>query len=710
MALWTPAEIATNLWLDASDASTITIDTGVSQWADKSGNNDHAVQATTSLQPAVVSASLNGLDTLFFDGSASLAVAGLTTPATANTFVVWNKPTSGGVANQRIFSSGPTNADDYTVNGVYLVCPTASSGVSAGGPGLVSNAWGNVSKELQSFWLGRVNRTATAYYYGRIAEIVIANTLSIDDFQRVEGYLAWKWGVTANLPADHPYKSAAPTISDTALIQLLSQPYQLEGTLRRPVDQPYSLLATYLAKLDQLYGLQLLALLAQHYGDVPVRLAKLDQYWGAAAELKKILREVYGSNPVVQNTLTESYNLLTSLLSRSDAKYSLIGDQLVNYVGVIYALNDSDKLLSALRERYAIALGGTSGQISASVNIAGGVVASGGFNLTYSMDEYCGSCDVTINNEQSWENINYLDPIVLTIESNTYNFVVVEKYLAESPGKPVFRIRGRSHSVTLDFPHATEIKDDLLVNGLCSEVVDAIAGIGGKAVDWYIPTDESITAKDVQIAGSSPMGAIKKIVNEFRAVVQTSPDGTIRAIPSHNVNTDKYNVSTITATIDAIKEVSSCEWGSEKRQGYNKYFVSNQAATGGYVLESKAMSEILDHIMASIVPWTNKPVYLTTSELTNVWIEAKGITEEIIEEEVEIKNGSGKLQKPWYGTISVDYGTRIDLGTPVFVEDGSLSVAGLASSMAMVKYKTRYWLWAVTGTDKENVQYILMSY
>jgi hypothetical protein len=499
-------------------------------------------------------------------------------------------------------------------------------------------------------------------------------------------------------------------VGKTSLAAILVQSYILEGSPRVLLDQDWALLLSLRNVVNQDWSLRMLQILAQYYGDAPVVRQLLDQYWGAAAELKKILREVYGSNPAVQNTLTESYNLLTSLLSRSDARYSLIGDQLVNYVGAIYALNDSDKLLSALRERYAIALGGTSGQISASVNIAGGVVASGGFNLTYSMDEYCGSCDVTINNEQSWENINYLDPIVLTIESNTYNFVVVEKYLAESPGKPVFRIRGRSHSVTLDFPHATEIKDDLLVNGLCSEVVDAIAGIGGKAVDWYIPADESITAKDVQIAGSSPMGAIKKIVNEFRAVVQTSPDGTIRAIPSHNVNTDKYNVSTITATIDAIKEVSSCEWGSEKRQGYNKYFVSNQAATGGYVLESKAMSEILDHIMASIVPWTNKPVYLTTSELTNVWIEAKGITEEIIEEEVEIKNGSGKLQKPWYGTISVDYGTRIDLGTPVFVEDGSLSVAGLASSMAMVKYKTRYWLWAVTGTDKENVQYILMSY
>jgi len=496
----------------------------------------------------------------------------------------------------------------------------------------------------------------------------------------------------------------------STIIRLLIQPYALEGSPRALLAQDWNLMLSLRNVVNQDWSLRMLQILTQYYGDVPVRLAKLDQYWGPAAELKKILHEVYGGNPVVQNTLAESYDLLTSLLSRSDAGYSLIGDQLVNYVGAIYALNNSDKLLSALRERYAIALGGTSGQISASVNIAGGVVASGGFNLTYSMDEYCGSCDVTINNEQSWENINYLDPIVLTIESNTYNFVVVEKYLAESPGKPVFRIRGRSHSIALDFPHATEIKDDLLINGLCSDVVDAIAGIGGKAIDWYIPADESITAKDVQIAGSSPMGAIKKIVNEFRAVVQTSPDGTIRAMPSHNVNTDKYNVSTITATIDAIKEVSSCEWGSEKRQGYNKYFVSNQAATGGYVLESKAISEILDHIMASIVPWTNKPVYLATSELTNVWIEAKGITEEIIEEEVEIKNGSGKLQKPWYGTISVDYGTRIDLGTPVFVEDGSLLVAGLASSMAMVKYKTRYWLWAVTGTDKENVQYILMSY
>jgi len=41
--------------------------------------------------------------------------------------------------------------------------------------------------------------------------IVIEGIPDNDDRQRIEGYLAHKWGSTALLPADHPYKSAAPT-------------------------------------------------------------------------------------------------------------------------------------------------------------------------------------------------------------------------------------------------------------------------------------------------------------------------------------------------------------------------------------------------------------------------------------------------------------------------------------------------------------------
>jgi hypothetical protein len=42
-------------------------------------------------------------------------------------------------------------------------------------------------------------------------EILMFNQyLDNTDRQKIEGYLAWKWGLQASLPIGHPYKSAAP--------------------------------------------------------------------------------------------------------------------------------------------------------------------------------------------------------------------------------------------------------------------------------------------------------------------------------------------------------------------------------------------------------------------------------------------------------------------------------------------------------------------
>lgn len=58
------------LWIDASDASTITQSSGsVSQINDKSGNGRHFTQATGTLQPRIDTVTQNGLAVLDFDGS-----------------------------------------------------------------------------------------------------------------------------------------------------------------------------------------------------------------------------------------------------------------------------------------------------------------------------------------------------------------------------------------------------------------------------------------------------------------------------------------------------------------------------------------------------------------------------------------------------------------------------------------------------------------
>jgi hypothetical protein len=74
---FTPLALSPSAWLDASDAATITIDTGaVYQWDDKSGNDNHCVYRPSSgttydpaRSPVVAAAAQNGLDVLRFDGS-----------------------------------------------------------------------------------------------------------------------------------------------------------------------------------------------------------------------------------------------------------------------------------------------------------------------------------------------------------------------------------------------------------------------------------------------------------------------------------------------------------------------------------------------------------------------------------------------------------------------------------------------------------------
>lgn len=57
------------LWLDASDASSITLNgSNVQRWGDKSGNGNHFDQLTPAYQPAYVSDVKNGNNSILFDG------------------------------------------------------------------------------------------------------------------------------------------------------------------------------------------------------------------------------------------------------------------------------------------------------------------------------------------------------------------------------------------------------------------------------------------------------------------------------------------------------------------------------------------------------------------------------------------------------------------------------------------------------------------
>lgn len=99
--------------------------------------------------------------------------------------------------------SDPTNATlssriKLAVNGGLLV---------GNNERLWSVSSSDASFDLQIGTLGN----SSVPFLGDYGELLIFNSLlSTTNQQLVEGYLAWKWGIQADLPSGHPYKNAAP--------------------------------------------------------------------------------------------------------------------------------------------------------------------------------------------------------------------------------------------------------------------------------------------------------------------------------------------------------------------------------------------------------------------------------------------------------------------------------------------------------------------
>jgi hypothetical protein len=257
--LWTPADITTELWLDASDASTITETAGaMSQWNDKSGNARNATQATAANQPTTGALTQNGLNVISFDGTNDYFDLGTGLDWMAGTSHVafgvllntnysnlYGAATNGG-ANANRLHVGFRDATAYRMNfwaNDYNPAITANYNVGqynfmrwdwsqGGNKSIYANAklegtGGSPAGTIAAMSAGgRINNVVVGGNQGildmELAELVfVEGTPTQDTIDKIEGYLAWKWGLQANLPSGHAYENAAP-IPEPATMSLLA--------------------------------------------------------------------------------------------------------------------------------------------------------------------------------------------------------------------------------------------------------------------------------------------------------------------------------------------------------------------------------------------------------------------------------------------------------------------------------------------------------
>jgi len=261
-AEWTPASLSNlNLWLDADDSTTVTLNgSAVSAWADKSGNGHLVSQDTEAKQPTLGASQINGKPAIVYaDAGEGLestafnlgtqtadhatpisvfAVGRFTSSATNSSFLFdgrnntnerfygrWVVGADSGVRFQsttRDINEGDGVAEEKSTSSIIDPGTTPwlinvennrqgnASFIRANGADVSPSACEFGEEGFDGLVVGNsIYRTQSLL--GLLGEfLIVSGALTQPEQQKVEGYLAHKWGLTASLPTDHPYKTTSP--------------------------------------------------------------------------------------------------------------------------------------------------------------------------------------------------------------------------------------------------------------------------------------------------------------------------------------------------------------------------------------------------------------------------------------------------------------------------------------------------------------------
>lgn len=257
---WTPALLPSlGAWWDFSDTATITsttppLDDGdvIASITDKSGNGN--TLAAGGLTPRWQAAQVNGLGVMQCDSTndgvsraAGTGITGMDGPNfsafvvtvlnfSLNSFAgLMGRTNSGWITGWR-FADTTGGGPSITVSvNTYTTAPITVSNGDTGvdHPHLYAMTWDEAGNQLTGFrngvqtgqntsYTGVVAHTQDIYVgvipggtsidpTGMVCEVIYVNAVvSQADREKVEGYLAHKWGFADTLDVSHPYKSAPP--------------------------------------------------------------------------------------------------------------------------------------------------------------------------------------------------------------------------------------------------------------------------------------------------------------------------------------------------------------------------------------------------------------------------------------------------------------------------------------------------------------------
>ncbi len=726
MALWTPAEIATALWLDASDSGTITLDGSdlVEQWDDKSGNDNHVTQSNASYKPAVLTDELNGLDVLdlvndYLQGTAidepaiSIFCVGQADQAGSGSYCsvffcqgnALNFTSSQGIrfdnysGNRRLgtnagFLSSSGSSTAWHVRGGIKEAGARSLWVD--GTSIASDSQaGDITTSASTFTIGRFQNNSSggvdsSSMDGKVAElIVIPEAVDATTRQLIEGYLAHKWGLEGNLPVDHPYKSAAPEIPAVVSVQGVFSIVSPLGT------------GAALDLLNQLWV---------PFGNQVLRMKMSDDFIHA---IRVVLGDQAALNLLtgmgLEGRLALRWQLGTSAAGAEAIRNLISGDPAQAAQVLRLAIEENNRVFG--NQNLLLALTDLAAQFPA---ISCGIYIDGrpirhrilSASVDYSQDGIHNAITIISSDFDLYplcdpDRLRGEQRIELQVGARVLYFLLEER----SGDDRQFSIWGRSLSAREDTPHAAEIGYTQGTPATASSTSEDL--LTSTVLDWEAP--DWVISEEFEFHGP-PLEGIRQIAGAIGAVVRSQDDGSItvrRRYPTRPVD-----LATTSPDLSYSSDTDVIEVGFRRipGTGYNAVTVNGYSPEVFLPdLEVEEDSPIQGddvHVRAywaGQIPASPPVVYVTAGSVTKLSDGTGTITERVV-----FSGGVGELDYPPESVTSVSWVGASGGAVSWEAHVKTLGIPQTAPRLANVTYTTRFSRYRLHGHNVPELVFTMV--
>ena len=324
--------------------------------------------------------------------------------------------------------------------------------------------------------------------------------------------------------------------------------------------------------------------------------------------------------------------------------------------------------------------------------------------ISEAVDQYLITATITFGDAEYYNMIQELGLVQIITPFKVYLLLVKNKTVNESISgdtvTEVYTVNAWSKTMLLDQPYSVPVEYIFRSNTTSKTAIMSL--LIGYTVSYQMinfPIE-----KNTLIAGNEhPIEMIRKIILN-KGIMQTGPTGQIYFTNKYDVEPEEWDSAIPDHTLSTGREIISYSEFEEEKPGTDKVIVSNQQqSSGSFEFDTEKVGTDKFEIRGYEVPFTGKIPELQHSAGLWAKIIIVGIvTEQVTDERVEVIDGVGSLQHPFYDLVDIHY-HDVNLGMMVCQEDGSFTTDEPGNSLVDVVYKTKFYEWTVFINEPEKV-------